>query len=160
MNLLQYIQRQLEYDAWANHEVLAAMQAGGNASAPALKLLAHILSAERLWLERLTQQPQTQPVWPDFDIEQAGVQLAEVTRLWRNYSAQLSSEQLSEKISYKNSKGEAWSSIVQDVLTHLVMHSAYHRGQIASVMRAAGNTPAFTDFIHAVRQGFIADAGE
>jgi uncharacterized damage-inducible protein DinB len=160
VNLLQYIQRQLEYDAWANHEVLAAMQAGGNASAPALKLLAHILSAERLWLERLTQQPQTQPVWPDFDIEQAGVQLAEVTRLWRNYSAQLSSEQLSEKISYKNSKGEAWSSIVQDVLTHLVMHSAYHRGQIASVMRAAGNTPAFTDFIHAVRQGFIADAGE
>jgi uncharacterized damage-inducible protein DinB len=35
------------------------------------------------------------------------------------------------------------------------MHSSYHRGQIAADMRAAGVTPAFTDFIHAVRQGFV-----
>jgi uncharacterized damage-inducible protein DinB len=35
------------------------------------------------------------------------------------------------------------------------MHSAYHRGQIASLMRAGGGIPAYTDFIHAVRQGLI-----
>ena len=56
---------------------------------------------------------------------------------------------------YKNSKGEAWTSSVLDVLTHVVMHSAYHRGQIASVMRAGGGTPAYTDFIHAARQRLI-----
>jgi uncharacterized damage-inducible protein DinB len=37
----------------------------------------------------------------------------------------------------------------------VIMHSAYHRGQIASDMRAAGFTPAYTDFIHAIRQGFV-----
>jgi uncharacterized damage-inducible protein DinB len=37
----------------------------------------------------------------------------------------------------------------------VLFHSAYHRGQIASQMRAAGFTPAYTDFIHAVREGFI-----
>lgn len=42
-----------------------------------------------------------------------------------------------------------------DILTHVLMHSAYHRGQIASHMRANGKTPAYTDFIHAVRQGFV-----
>jgi uncharacterized damage-inducible protein DinB len=35
------------------------------------------------------------------------------------------------------------------------MHSAYHRGQAALEMRAAGIQPAYTDFIHGVRQGFV-----
>ena len=54
-----------------------------------------------------------------------------------------------------NSKGEPWTSRVEDILLHVVMHSAYHRGQIASDVRASGHTPAYTDFIHCVRQGFI-----
>jgi uncharacterized damage-inducible protein DinB len=40
-------------------------------------------------------------------------------------------------------------------LTHVLFHSAYHRGQIALHLRASGFTPASTDFIHAVRAGFI-----
>jgi len=54
-----------------------------------------------------------------------------------------------------NSKGETWSSQVNDVLLHVITHSAYHRGQIASDMRAAGLTPAYTDFIHAIRQEIV-----
>jgi uncharacterized damage-inducible protein DinB len=41
------------------------------------------------------------------------------------------------------------------MLTHVLFHSAYHRGQIALQMRASGMEPAYTDFIHAVRQGFV-----
>jgi len=44
---------------------------------------------------------------------------------------------------------------VGDILTHVLLHSAYHRGQIAVDLRAAGLTPAYTDYIHAVRQGKI-----
>jgi uncharacterized damage-inducible protein DinB len=58
-------------------------------------------------------------------------------------------------VSYTNSKGELWTSTVEDILTHLVIHSAYHRGQIASDLRSAGREPAYTDYIHAVRQGLI-----
>ena len=50
---------------------------------------------------------------------------------------------------------ERYSSRIVDVLTHVIMHSAYHRGQIASDIRADGGEPAYTDFIHAVRQRFI-----
>jgi uncharacterized damage-inducible protein DinB len=35
------------------------------------------------------------------------------------------------------------------------MHSAYHRGQIATQMRTAGYLPAYTDFIHGVRQRLV-----
>jgi uncharacterized damage-inducible protein DinB len=35
------------------------------------------------------------------------------------------------------------------------MHSGYHRGQIAAAVRESGGEPAYTDYIHAVRQGLI-----
>jgi uncharacterized damage-inducible protein DinB len=37
-------------------------------------------------------------------------------------------------------------------LDYALFHAAYHRGQIALQMRSAGMGPAYTDFIHAVRQ--------
>ncbi len=156
MNLLQYFSRQFTYDAWANAEVLSAIKAASpESTARPLKLLAHILSAEQLWLERLREQPQTMAVWPESGISQCEAQIAALSRLWRNFFAGLSDSKLHQKASYKNSKGEPWSSTVQDVLTHVLLHSAYHRGQIASALRQSGTSPAYTDFIHAVRQGFV-----
>ena len=55
-----------------------------------------------------------------------------------------------------NSKGEPYTSSVEDILTHVVFHGAYHRGQIAAKMRESGLEPAYTDYIHAIRQGFVA----
>ena len=40
-------------------------------------------------------------------------------------------------------------------VTHVLLRSAYHRGQIASQVRAGGEQPASTDFIHAARQSLI-----
>ena len=54
-----------------------------------------------------------------------------------------------------NSKGEPWTSSVEDILTHVVLHAAHHRGQVASGLRAAGHEPAYTDYIHAVRRGLV-----
>jgi uncharacterized damage-inducible protein DinB len=155
MDLLEYLRRQFAYDNWANREVLAGLRVSARPPARTVQLLAHILSAERLWLERLKQQPQSLPVWPEFNLDQCESQVAKLASIWPDYFAELSPAKLAEKITYKNSKGEPWTSSVQDVLTHVVLHSAYHRGQIASQMRAGGEQPAYTDFIHAVRQGLI-----
>jgi uncharacterized damage-inducible protein DinB len=155
MELPEHLRRQFAYDAWANREVLATLSASARPTARPLQLLAHILSAERLWLERIRKQPQSLPVWPDFTLEQCEAQIAELARLWGEYLSQLSDAELSEKVTYKNSKGEPWTSTVEDILTHVVLHSAYHRGQIATQVRAGGEQPAYTDFIHAARQGLV-----
>lgn len=155
MDLLDHLRRQFAYDDWANREVLAALRASAHPAARPRQLLAHILSAERLWLERILEQPQSLPVWPDFTFDQCEAQLTELSRLWREFLVQLSDAGLSEKITYRNSKGEPWTSTVEDILTHVVLHSAYHRGQIASQVRAGGDQPAYTDYIHAVRQGLL-----
>lgn len=155
MELAGYLRRQFAYDAWANREALGAIRGGGGEAHDAVRLMAHILSAEGLWLERLKSEPQSLPVWPEFDLDQCEARAAALEGLWTEYLRGMSSTGLTEKISYKNSKGELWSNTVQDVLTHVVMHSAYHRGQIATLMRAGGLTPAYTDFIHAVRTGCV-----
>lgn len=151
--MLAHIRRLFAYDAWANREVLAALAEPKDPPARSMKYLAHILSAERLWLERLLLQKQTYPVWPQFTVEQCRREVAELPGLWENYLSSLGEAGLSRTLSYTNTEGKRWTSQKQDILLHVVMHSAYHRGQIASDMRAAGCTPAYTDFIHAVRQG-------
>jgi uncharacterized damage-inducible protein DinB len=155
MELLEHLRRQFAYDEWANREVLAGLKASSRPPARPRQLLAHILSADRLWLERIRTQPQSLPVWPDFTLDQCEEQVADLARLWREFLGQISPAGLSETVVYKNSKGEPWTSTVEDILTHVVLHSAYHRGQIASQVRAGGEQPAYTDFIHAVRQGLI-----
>ena|SRR5437588_3912601 len=153
--MLEHHRRLFAYDEWANHEVLRSLQASSDPPRRSLQLMAHILSAERLWLERLQEIPQTYPVWPDFQLSQCEREAAALPQLWRNYLAGLSSAKLSQAVHYKNSKGESWTNSVEDILTHVVMHSAYHRGQIAAEMRATGDVPAYTDFIHGVRQGLL-----
>jgi uncharacterized damage-inducible protein DinB len=152
--------RMFAYDHWANRECLRAMRAGDDAPSGTVKRIAHILSAEKLWLERIRREPQSMPVWPEFDdpnsaIKECEAMADEMAHVWRNYLNELPTGGLEENVEYRNSKGEPWSSRVEDVLTHVLMHSAYHRGQIALEMRAAGMEPAYTDFIHAVRQGFV-----
>jgi uncharacterized damage-inducible protein DinB len=155
MTMLEHIRSLFSYDDWANREVLSSLQALAAAPARSLNLLGHIVSAERLWLERLLVQKQTLPVWPLFTLEQCKLEAGQLPGLWKSYLTSLGEAGLSGSISYRNTKGESFTSQREDILLHVVMHSAYHRGQIAADMRAAGFTPAYTDFIHAVRQGFV-----
>jgi uncharacterized damage-inducible protein DinB len=155
VTILEHIRNLFSYDDWANREVLGSLQALNAPSERSIKLLAHILSAERLWLERLLVQKQTLPVWPLSTLAQCKLEVDQLPGLWKNYLTALGEAGLARSLTYKNTKGESFSSQKQDILLHVVMHSAYHRGQIAADMRAAGFTPPYTDFIHAVRQGFL-----
>jgi uncharacterized damage-inducible protein DinB len=155
--------RMFAYDYWANRECLAAMRAAEPVSPDTVGRMAHILSAQKLWLERILKQRQSMPVWPGSTIEDCMALADEMSSAWRSYLMQFKSQlgtqlppgSLDDQVEYRNSKGEPWSSRAEDVLTHVLFHSAYHRGQIALQMRASGMEPAYTDFIHAVRQGFV-----
>lgn len=155
MNLADYLRRQFAYDEWANREVLQAIRSQGANDKRSLQLMSHILAAELVWLERLKQQPQSVPVWPEPDLAQCEAQAAKLGGMWLEFLDLITAGDVSQSISYKNSKGEEWTSTIVDILTHVVIHSAYHRGQIASHMRANGQTPAYTDYIHGVRQGLV-----
>lgn len=155
----KYFARMFTYDSWANRECMAAMQTAATLAPDALGRMAHILSAKKLWLERILQQSPTMPVWPDLFLDDCLKLEEEISRAYQNYLARLANQfapgSLDDKVEYRNSKGEVWASRVEDILTHVLFHSTYHRGQIALQLRSAGSQPAYTDFIHAVRQGLV-----
>jgi uncharacterized damage-inducible protein DinB len=155
MNTVEHFTRLFAYDDWANQEVLTGLRAAQLPPARSLRFIAHVLASEHLWLERLEGNEQTLPVWPDFTAAELAKLGADLSQSWRTYLAGCNEDDLGQLVSYRNSKGEPWSSRKDDILMHVVMHSAYHRGQIAADMRGAGLTPAYTDFIHSVRQGFV-----
>jgi uncharacterized damage-inducible protein DinB len=155
VNLADYLRREFSYNTWANEESLKAIDDAGGGDARSIQLMAHIFAAERVWLERLTQQPQSVAVWPQFDLERCRKELSDLAQKWHEYLDLATAGDISQTISYKNTKGEAYNSAIVDVLTHVITHSAYHRGQIASHMREQGLSPAYTDFIHGIRQGFV-----
>jgi len=143
------------YDHWANRECLAALRAAGSTNPKVLRLVAHTVSAQKLWLERILRQPQSTPVWPSSTVEECATLVDSMSSAWKKYLNEIAAGGFADRVEYRNSKSEPWSSRVEDVLTHVLMHSAYHRGQVALEMRVAGLEPAYTDFIHAVRKGFV-----
>ena len=155
MEIVRRHQRLFAYDDWANRETLAAIAAAGSPLPRSLKLLAHIAGAERLWLGRLRRESRPAAVWPDLDVAGCREALDDLARVWKENLGALTPAGLDETVAYVNSKGEPWTSSVEDILTHTVLHSSYHRGQIAADMRASRHAPAYTDYIHARRQGFV-----
>jgi uncharacterized damage-inducible protein DinB len=116
-------------------------------------LFGHIIGAHRIWLARLEQQDisKIQPM-PLLNLEQCGEGTEELHRRWTEHLEQWKPEDLPRDVAYRTSKGDEVSTPLQDILTHMIMHSVYHRGQVAAAVREAGGKPAPTDFTVWVRQ--------
>lgn len=155
MKSLRSFHQLFRYDEWANQEVLSSFRSAGTPPSQSLKLLAHVLGTEYVWFSRIQAEKSPLAVWPELNLSQCEEHILQLGRVWSTYLDQLDQTACEKQVVYQNSKGETWSNSVEDILTHVVMHSAYHRGQIASAMRAAGHTPAYTDFIHGVRQKMV-----
>jgi uncharacterized damage-inducible protein DinB len=117
--------------------------------------MGHIVGSGELWLARLRDEPPALPVWPELDLDRCAAGIARLAERWPSYLQTLSDEDLGESIGYRNTRGEYWSSTVADILTHVTLHGAYHRAQIAAAVRESGGETASTDFIHAARQGLV-----
>jgi len=155
MDRLAHLHRLLAHDAWANRAALESVAELAQPPVLALGWLGHLAGAESLWQARLDGLASPIAVWPALSLEECRTELARVAEGWRLYLGVLTEADLARRIDYTNSRGERWHNTVDDILTHVVLHAAHHRGQIASEVRVAGGTPAVTDFVHAIRQGLI-----
>ncbi len=143
------LERLFAYDAWANREEVSHLRSLDAPPAKAIKILAHIIGTEWLFLGRLRRNPKPAIVWPDLTLDECAAQIEKLAAAWPGELER------TDVVEYVNSKGENWTSRADDILMHVVFHGAYHRGQIATIVRGSGETPAYTDYIHCVRQGFV-----
>lgn len=153
MDSLQSFRQLFEYDHWGNQAALASLSSISGQAGKPLKLFNHVLGAQRVWRARFDDPapPNAQP-WPALTLEECRVAIDEINKSWVALLDQLGEEKLNHNLVYRNTQGAQFETPIRDVLTHLLMHSAYHRGQVAAAVREAGGKPAATDYVYYLRQ--------
>jgi uncharacterized damage-inducible protein DinB len=153
MEVVARLTREFSYNAWANRQALASLQAARSIPDHATDILAHIIGSEHCWLRRVGRTSRYLPVSPAFSLSECHEHLRDLLQLWASYFARLSSSDLSTEVSYVNSRGEERSDAVMDILGHVLLHSADCRGRIATLLDRAYENSAVTDYIEWVQQG-------
>ena len=140
----------LRHLRWADEEVLTALRSAPP-HASALELFAHVVGAEETWLARLEQRTPRAAVWPDIPLDEAARLAAAVHASLAAWLERADEAALEAEIAYTNSAGRRFTTRALDIVLHVMLHGAYHRGQIALLLRQAGAVPAPTDYAAFVR---------
>ena len=146
--------RQLQVCASLSAEVFLRSTGG---SFPSVRdTLAHMLAVEWLWLERWRgKSPKSLISAGDFpDMEALVERWNAVEREMREYLAGLDEEALARPLTYMNFQGEQWTYPLWQMITHVLNHQSYHRGQVATLLRMMGVQPPHVDFLVAHDMGF------
>jgi uncharacterized damage-inducible protein DinB len=136
-----------EHLAWADARVLQSLRGAHAVLKRDLDLYSHILGSEHVWLSRIKGTPPRVAVWPSLTLDEAERLAGENSAAFNKVVSELTEEGRETPITYRNSAGDQFTSTLEDILTHVSLHGAYHRGQIAASIRAAGDVPSPTDYI-------------
>lgn len=150
-DLTNHFAKLVNHLEWADQRVLQSLRSAQHAPPKALEIYAHILGSEHTWVSRITGTAPQLAVWPNLGLDECEKVAAQNVVGLRTVIASLTSDSLEQGITYRNSAGDQFTSTLEEILTHVMMHGSYHRGQVASLVRAAGDTPAPTDFIFFAR---------
>jgi uncharacterized damage-inducible protein DinB len=149
--MIDYLRQQFEYDDWANRRTIEALEV--SPSERSLRILAHILITKQEYFDRLGGKDSTGfEFWPDLDLKGCR-ELADATnRNFRELLAASDESGLDQLASYKTSEGVPYENNYRDLLTHVLIHSSIHRGNIVLKMREEGLEPPKIDYIIYLRQ--------
>jgi uncharacterized damage-inducible protein DinB len=162
--LLQSLQQQFNHLAWANARLVESLRRLSDAEftrviGPGLDSvcikLTHAVDAEWIWLHRIATglNDGDRPDNTRFKSLAAFLRwMAEVDAIRSTYAAGLTESELVRIVEYTNYAGVRFAQPVREILQHMLMHAAYHRGQAVSGIRALGKQPPETDLIIFQRQ--------
>jgi uncharacterized damage-inducible protein DinB len=151
-NILQSLYDHL---AWADARLISHVAAVPVEQVPAevVRLLGHVVAAERVWLLRIRgEDASAAPIWPSWTLAHIQATARENAAAYAAIAAADGPDNLQQVAEYRNSQGVAFRTPVIDILTQVAVHGAYHRGQIALALKAAGIAPVNTDYITFVRE--------
>lgn len=152
MSPLDRVRRRFRYHAWATAALAEALQQAP--AEAALRPFAHALTADRVWLLRLRGEPTDGvALWPTLDGASCAALARRNADAYAAYLAPLAPDALERPVAYQTSQGAPHQTAVGDVLDHVLLHAAHHRGQVNAALRAAGAEPPPLDLIAWLRAG-------
>jgi uncharacterized damage-inducible protein DinB len=148
---LAYFQKLFDFDYWATERLLTSLEATASPAEEAVLKMNHVLSAKEVWMGRLLGTPFNHLNQTMTAAQRRSLNETQRTRM-KAYLSQLPESRLSERAAYTNLQGKPFETVLSDIFAHMVNHSSYHRGQIASLIKKSGGDPAGTDYIGYVRE--------
>lgn len=134
---------------WANGRILDALDKSETKNKELLKLVRHVAVAEKVWLSRLQGKGSAQyPLWEEGeDLTAIRTMFEENAEQYRVYIESLEESELDEMIDYANQSGVPFRTSVRDILSQVLLHGQYHRGQINRALRIESAEPVQVDYI-------------
>lgn len=153
--------RLLQYEREVTQSVIRSLRGakshvereGGAAMSPALmravEIFAHVQAAKRIWLSRIdAAATPPEEVFPaGWSLDRCAEEAEALDEEWSRLMAALPHSGFDTDIEYTSTEGKRYTSTLADILTHVVNHGSYHRGQIARLVAECGVEPPVTDFI-------------
>lgn len=146
---MKTIKCMMDHLYWANGRILDALEESETKNKDLLKLVRHVAVAERVWLSRLQGKGSTQySLWEEAeDLSAIWTMFEENAEQYRVYIEGLEESELDEMVDYSNQSGVPFRSSVRDILSQVILHGQYHRGQINRALRIESAEPVQVDYI-------------
>jgi len=155
--MIDTLERLFRYKAWANDALLANLGKLGDESPVtklAIKALSHSHIVDRIFAAHLRRKdhayasanPTLMPSLADLA---ADIRMSD--REYVDYVSTLDHGQRSEQIDFTFTDGAAGRMSREEMLLHLIIHGAGHRGQVSAVMLLNAITPSkdgLTTYLH------------
>lgn len=141
-----------DYEAWANALIIKACLDLDPMPEKISAIFSHLLAAQKVWYQRLTQGKTTQVVWPAISPE-AWLSTSQThAQAFKDFIQSLPEEDFQKSIAYQNSKGHSFETPILEIISHVLMHSSYHRGQVIQFIKPLVEVLPQSDFIFYVRE--------
>ncbi len=142
-----YLVQLLDYERWANLRLIDALETVTYPPQRAVAVMGHVLAAQHVWYGRMAHESVFVSIWEDIPVSWMTETAERQHRQLSSYVEGLTELELSQTVSYVNTKGIRYQSTLLDILTHMSHHAAYHRGQVVQLIRPMLNEAPVTDYI-------------
>ncbi|MEO6523564.1 MAG: DinB family protein [Mucilaginibacter sp.] len=146
-----HFKKLFEYDKWANNALLEKFEHQFPQNPRIYVLMSHLLSAQRIWLDRCLGLPQSAILWGERLPDEMREDTENYHLAWVDFINRLQADDFEGRVTYTNSSGETYNTQLSDLLAHVINHGTHHRGQIMTLMKEEGFVLPNIDYITFVR---------
>lgn len=141
------IQDLVRHKAWADAALVGAIRESAPADQELLKLLHHMILANRFWLALCIGRPfdaEAESRVPD-GLDSVTILYRQTQRDELEWISSITGADLSRRVETHYLPGQSFA--VPEALMQVCMHSQGHRSQCAARLRSLGGTPPTLDFL-------------
>ncbi len=147
------LRRLIAYDRWANAQTRDSLAAVAGKAPRAVTLLAHIHLGWSAWMDRIGQIEREIAWFPELGLDQCEEIGRAAQKRWDDFIAGLPDDWQGIEYTAKLLDGGVSRFTLNEIVTQLVTHGSYHRGQISTLVRGVGGEPVNTMFMRYVVTG-------